>query len=178
MAAKKATKDLLTRALAEAPVARKKTSQGEVTEQITPRAQPVSQVLEALQAQAKEAMAGSFFDEGATAKSTPVTKRARSEAGTVEISAKRRDPSVKASVAIDVRCDRDEESDAGRYQVRAQGHLGRESEAGVVEADVSVPVSVERDADGGLKLDSEQMRTGMADAIRSTGTPRSRKPHC
>jgi len=120
MAAKNGTKDPLTRALEETPVARKKTSPSDVVEQLTPRAQPVGEVLETLQAQAKDAMPCSFFDDGATTKTTPVTKRMRSEVGTVEVSAKRRDPNVQASVAIDVRCDRDDESDAGRCQVRTE----------------------------------------------------------
>ena len=72
------------------------------------------------------------------------------------------------SVAIDVRCDRDEEGDAGRYQVHAEGHVGRESKEGLVEA--KIPVSIEvNDADGGLKLDSDAMREEIANAIRSTG---------
>jgi hypothetical protein len=174
MAAKKSATGPLTRALdAETPVSRKRTSRGDVTERPTPRAQPVGEVLENLQAQAKDAMPGSFFDEGATTKTTPVTKRVRSEAGTVEVSAKRRDPNVQASVAIDVRCDQDEKSDAGCYQVHAEGHVGRKSKEGLIEAEFPVEVQV-RDADGGLKLDSEEMRNEIAKAIRSTGAVRSR----
>ena len=172
MAAKKGAKDPLTRAPEETPITRKKTPQSDVIEHPTPRAQPVGEVLETLQAQAKDAMPGSFFEDGATTKMTPVTKRMRSEVGTVEVSAKRCDPNVQASVAIDVRCDRDEEGDAGRYQVHAEGHVGRESKEGLVE----VPVSVEvHDADGGLKLDSDAMREEIANAIRSTGEARSRR---
>jgi hypothetical protein len=174
MAAKRRAKDPLTRALEETPIARKNTSQSDVIEEPTSRAQPVGEVLETLQAQAKDAMLGAFFDDGATTKTTPVTKRMRSEVGTVEVSAKRRDPNVQASVAIDVRCDRDEEGDAGRFQVRAEGHVGRESKEGLVEA--QAPFSVEvHDADGGLKLDSDEMREGIANAIRLTGAARSRR---
>jgi hypothetical protein len=93
---------------------------------------PVGQVLEGLQAQAKDAMPDSFFDDRATMKTTPVVKRMRSEAGSVQVSAKRRHPNLRASVAIDVRCDRDEEADAGRYQVRAGGHVARESKEGSI----------------------------------------------
>lgn len=171
MAAQKDANDPLARAFAEAPVAREPARSG-ITERRTQRARPVGEVLDALRAQAKDAMAGPFFDEGATATSTPVMKRVRSEAGAVEVSAKRREPSVKASVAIDVRCDRDEHGDAGRYRIRAEGRVGRDTAGGLIEADV--PVSVEADRDGGLKLDAEGTRAGIADAIRSTGTPR---PH-
>ena len=168
MAANKGAKDPLTRALEATPVARKKTSQSDVVEQPTPHAQPVGKMLEALEAQAQDAMPSSFFDDGATTKTTPVRKRMRSEAGTVEVSAKRRNPNVQASVTIDVRCDQDEESDAGRYQVRTEGHVARESKEGLVEA--KVPVSIEvNDVDGGLKLDSDEMQEEIANAIRSTG---------
>jgi hypothetical protein len=155
----------LTR-LEDTPVARNKTSQSNVVEQPTPHAQPVGKMLETLEAQAQDAMPSSFFDDGATTKTTPVRKRMRSEAGTVEVSAKRRDPNVQASVTIDVRCDQDEESDAGRYQVRTEGHVARESKEGLVEA--KVPVSIEVH-DGGLKLDSDEMQEEIANAIRSTG---------
>jgi hypothetical protein len=77
-------------------------------------------------------MPDSFFDDRATMKTTPVVKRMRSEAGSVQVSAKRRHPNLRASVAIDVRCDRDEEADAGRYQVRAGGHVARESKEGSI----------------------------------------------
>ena len=90
----------------------------------------------------------------------------RSEVGTIEVGAKRRDPNVQASVTIDVRCDQDEESDAGRYQVRTEGHVAREGKEGLVEA--KVPVSIEVN-DGGLKLDSDEMQEEIANAIRSTG---------
>src|ERR1035438_8879958 len=113
MAAKKGAKDPLTR-LEDTPVARNKTSQSNVVEQPTPHAQPVGKMLETLEAQAQDAMPSSFFDDGATTKTTPVRKQMRSEVGTIEVSAKRRDTNVQASVT-DVRCDQDEESDAGRY---------------------------------------------------------------
>lgn len=168
MAANKGAKDPLTRALEATPVARNKTSQSDVVEQPTPHAQPIGKMLETLEAQAQDAMPSSFFDDGATTKMTPVRKRMRSEVGTVEVSAKRRDPNVQASVTIDVRCDQDEESDAGRYQVRAEGHVARESKEGLIEA--KVPVSIEvNDVDGGLKLDSDEMQEEIANAIRSTG---------
>ena len=173
--AKKGAKDQLTRPLEETPVARKRGSPSDVSEQPTARAQPVGQVLEGLQAQAKDAMPDSFFDDGATTKTTPVVKRMRSEVGTVEVSAKRRHPNLRASVAIDVRCDRDEEGDAGRYQVRAGGHVARESKEGLIVG-VNVPVSVEvHDADGGLKLDSDEMRHDIANAIRSTRAARPKR---
>ena len=174
MSGKRSAKDPLTEALEEAPVARKKRSPGDVVERPTPRARPVGEVLETLQAQAENAMPASFFDAGATAKKTPVTKRERSEAGTLELSARRREPKVQANVAIDVRCDRNADGEAGRYQVRATGHVGRESADGPIEADVPVSVELE-EADGSLKLDGEQMRARMAEAIRSTGTARSRR---
>src|SRR5450631_4900319 len=132
MAAKKGAKDPLTR-VEHTPVARKKTSQSNVVEQPTPHAQPVGKMLETLEAQAQDAMPSSFFDDGATTKTTPVRKRMRSEVGTVEVSAKRHDPSVQARVVIDVRCDQDEQSDAGSYQVRAEGRVSRESEEGLIE---------------------------------------------
>jgi hypothetical protein len=174
VAAKKRTKDQLTRALEETPVARKHGSPSDISEQPTPRAQPVGQVLEGLQAQAKDAMPDSFFDDGATMKTTPVVKRMRSEVGSVEVSAKRRHPNLRASVAIDVRCDRDEEGDAGLYQVRAGGQVACESKEGLI-VEANVPVSVEvHDADGSLKLDSDEMRHDIANAIRSTarGVPK------
>ena len=142
MTAKKGAKDQLTRALEETPVAREHGSPSDVSEHPTPRAQPVGQVLEGLQAQAKDAMPDSFFDDGATMKTTPVVKRMRSEVGSVEVSAKRRHPNLRASVAIDVRCDRDEEGDAGRYQVRAGGRVARESKEGLI-VEANVPVAVE-----------------------------------
>ena len=65
MTAKKGAKDQLTRALEETPVARKHGSPSDVSERPTPRAQPVGQVLKGLQAQAKDAMPDSLFDDGA-----------------------------------------------------------------------------------------------------------------
>jgi hypothetical protein len=174
MSAKKNAQDKLTQAPEETPVARTKMSRGGVVEQPTPRSHPVGEVLETLQAQAKDAMLSSTFDDGATTETTPLMKRMRSEIGSTEVSAKSRNPSVQANVAIEVRCDRDEEGDAGRYQVRAGGHIARETNGGVVEA--SIPVSIEVDgADGRLKLDSDEMRKDIAKAVRSTGDAPERK---
>ncbi|MGP6156764.1 MAG: hypothetical protein ACLPYS_04475 [Vulcanimicrobiaceae bacterium] len=173
MALRKSAQDPLARALDEAPVPRKDASRGEVCERQTPHTQPVIEALETLQAQVIGAMSGTFFDEGATARATPVKKRVGSEAGTVAISAKRHDPNVRVSVEIDVRCDHDEKGEAGHYQVRAQGRVGRKSNGELVESEFPVAVEV-RDSDGSLnlKLDSDGMREEIANAIRSTGTPR------
>jgi hypothetical protein len=168
MSGKNAGKDMLTRALEDTPVTREQTSPSDVSEQPTPRAQPVGQVLERLEAQAKDAMPDSFFDGGTTTQTTPIRKRMRSEAGTMQINAKRRKPSVEASVAIDVTSARDEEGEAGHYHVRAEAHLAREGERGVLEADVPLSIAV-YEADGGLNLDSAEMQHEIANAIRSTG---------
>jgi hypothetical protein len=98
----------------------------------------------------------------------------RSEIGSAEVSAKRREPNVQANVAIEVRCDRDEQGDGGRYQVCAGAHVGRESKGVLVGADIPVSIEV-NDANGSLKLDSDQMRDEITDAIRSTDDALKRK---
>jgi hypothetical protein len=162
MAAKKSAEDPLTR------------TPGEVVEHRTPRAQPVGDVLEMLQAQAKDGMPESVFEDGATTERTPLMKRMRAEVGTAEVSAKRRDSNMQASVGIEVRCDRDEEGDAGRYHVRAGGHVARESQEGLFES--QIPVSIEVNDEGGLKLNSHEMREEITNAIRSTDDTLKRKP--
>jgi hypothetical protein len=165
MATKQGAKDTLTRA--PEGVAPKKSLRSGVLEQPTPHALPVGEVLEALQGQAKDAMPSSIFDDNVTTEMTPVMKRMRSEIGATAVTAKRRDPNVQASVAIEVRCDRDESGDAGRYHVRADGHVARESKEGEVDADISVSIEV-NEADGCLKLDSNHVREEITNAVRAT----------
>jgi hypothetical protein len=174
MAAKKGAKAPLMRAPEETPVTRNEISRT-VVEHPTPRALPVGEVLHALQAQAKDAITGSFFEDGATTETTPLMKRMRSEIGAAEVSAKQRDSTVQAHVALEVRCDRDEQGDAGRYQVRADGHVARESNEGLVKANIPVSITV-NDADGSLKLDSDEMREEIANAIRPTNDAFERSP--
>ncbi len=172
MGKKKRTNDLLTRALDEAPVLRENSGEPTAARKPTSYAHPVGEMLEALQAQTLDAMSGTFFDDGATAEITPVTKRMRSEAGAVQVNAKRRDPAVEATVTIDVRCDQDEAGDAGHYQLRATGHVRRESSGGKVDSEFPVTVEVGEN-DGALTLGSDEMRDGIAEAIRSTGKSRA-----
>lgn len=171
MGKKKRTNDPLARALDEAPVPQKKSGRAETAEQPTAHARPVGEVLETLQAQALDAMSGPFFDEGATAERTPVTKRMHSETGAVQVNAKRRDPAVEATVSIDVRSDQDQAAETGRYQLRAKGRVKRQTQSGDVDSEFPVPVEVRED-DGALTLGADVMRERIADAIRSTGKPR------
>jgi hypothetical protein len=151
---------------AQTAVAPKASLRSSVVNQPTPHALPVAEVLDVLQAQAIDAMPAHVFDDGPTTETTPIMKRMRSEIGSAAINAKR-DPSLRASVAIEVRCDRDEGSDAGHYQVRAGGHVSHESRNGPVEADFPVSTNV-NDADGRLTLDCDQMREEIANAVRVT----------
>jgi hypothetical protein len=162
-----AKKGKVSLTLTRAKVESKESLRSAVLEQPTPNAQPVREVLEVLQGQAKDAMSSSVFDEGPTTEMTPIMKRMRSEIGSVEVTAKRHDPNLRASVAIEVRCDRNEGSDAGCYQVRADGHIVREDKEGRVEG--NIPVSIEvNDTNGCLKLDSDEMRQDITSAICST----------
>jgi hypothetical protein len=152
--------------VAAPPVARTISSRPSFVEQPTPHALPVGEVLDVLQAQAKDAMPRSVFDAAPTTRTTPIMKRMRSEIGSAEIRAKR-DPNLAASVAIELRCDRDEGSDAGHYQVRAGGHVTRESESGSIETDIPVSIAVNA-ADGGMQLDRDQLREEIVNAVRAT----------
>jgi hypothetical protein len=174
MAKTKSAKEPLRRAPAGAPSSSTTVSRGDVVEHRTPHARPVGEVLERLQAQAKDAMPDVFFDDGATTETTPLMKRMRAEVGTARVTAKRRDSNLQASVGIEVRCDRDEESDAGQYKVRAGGHVTCESKDGAVEAEI--PVSTEVNDDGGLTLNSREMRQDIARTIRSTDDSFKRRP--
>lgn len=137
-----------------------------VVDQPTPRALPIAEVLGPLQAQTEDVMRGSMFDGDVTTETTPVMKRMRSEIGTAAVRAQRRESDLQASVAIEVRCDRDELGDAGCYHVRANGHVAREGQQAKVETEI--PVSIEVKADGFLKLDSDHMREGITNAVRAT----------
>ncbi|GAC1300492.1 MAG: hypothetical protein NVSMB19_07160 [Vulcanimicrobiaceae bacterium] len=172
MGKKRRSNDPLTRALNEAPVAQK-SGRAETVHPSAEHARPLDELLETLQAQTIDAMSGPFFDEGATTEKTPVKKRMRSETGTVHVSAKRRDPAVEATVTIDVRCDQDEAGNAGHYQLRARGHFTRETAGGDVDSEFPVSVDV-RERDGALTLGADEMRNGIADAIRSTGKAQER----
>jgi hypothetical protein len=145
-----------------------------VVQQRTLHAQPVGDVLESLQEQAKDAMPGSIFDDAVTSEMTPLMKRMRSEVGTATISGKRRDSDLQANVAIEVRCDRDESGDAGCYHVRADGHVATGSDRGPIESDLPVSVEV-NDANGCLQLDRDQMREDITSVVRSTGGALERK---
>jgi hypothetical protein len=137
-----------------------------VVSQPTPRALPIAEVLGPLQAQAEDVMRSSMFDDDVTTETTPVMKRMRSEIGTAAVRAQRRETDLHASVSIEVRCDRDERSDAGCYHVRADGHVAREGQQAKVETEI--PVSVEVKADGFLELDSDHMREDITNAVRAT----------
>jgi hypothetical protein len=99
-----------------------------VVDQPTPHVQPIAGVLGPLQAQAKDVMRSSNFDDDVTAETTPVMKRMRSEIGTAAVRAQRRATDLHASVGIEVRGDRDERGDAGCYHVRADGHVAHEGQ--------------------------------------------------
>lgn len=142
------------------------TLRGGVVDQPTPRALPTAEVLGPLQAQAEEVMRSSIFDDDVTTETTPVMKRMRTEIGTAAVRAQRRETDLHASVAIEVRCDRDEHGDAGCYHVRADGHAAREGQQGKVETDI--PVSIEVKADGFLELDADHMREDITNAVRAT----------
>lgn len=151
----------------EAPVGQSRSA--DTARQPTSHARPVGEVLEGLQTQMLDAVSDPFFDKGATTAMTPVTKRMRSETGAVEVHAKRRDPAIEATVTIDVRCDQDQVGDAGRYQLRAVGHVTRETVDGHVDSEFPVSIEVRQD-NGALTLGSDEVRGKIADAIRSTGT--------
>ena len=170
MGRKKRSNDPLTRALDEAPFSQTKSGTDDIAQQPTPHAQPIGEVLETLQAQTLDAMSGPFFDEGATTEVTPVSKRMRSESGTVQVSAKRHDPAIEAKVTIDVRCDH-ESGEAGRYQLRATGQVTRENKDGDIKSEFPVAIDMQG-GDGSLTLVSGEMRDGIANAIRSTGKSR------
>jgi hypothetical protein len=145
-----------------------------VVQQRTQHAQPVGEVLETLQEQAKDAMTGSIFDDTVKSETTPLMKRMRSEVGTATISAKRRDSDLQASVAIEVRCDRDESGDAGCYHVRADGHVASGSDRGTIESELPVSIEV-NDTNGCLELDGDQMREDITSVVRLTGGTLERK---
>ena len=155
-------------ALDEAPLAQKKSGMAQTAQQPTSRTHPVGEVLETLQVQTLGVMSGTFFDGGTTSEMTPVLKRMHSETAGLQVNARCLDPALEAKVTIDVRCDQDDAGNAGRYQMRATGHVTRQTENGDVDSEF--PVSVEVGADDGvLTLDADQMRDGIADAIHSTG---------
>ena len=58
--------------VAEKPVARKKSLRSAVVDQPTRHALPVAEVLDVLQAQAKDAMPGPISDDAPTTKMTPM----------------------------------------------------------------------------------------------------------
>jgi hypothetical protein len=151
-----------------------KSSRNSVIQQRTPHAQPVGEVLESLEGQAKHAIPGSIFDDAVTSETTPLMKRMRSEVGIATVSARRRDSDLRASVEIEVRCDRDESGDAGCYHIRAAGRVATESNGGPIESDLPVSIGV-NDTNGCLELDSNQMRQDITSVVRSTGSTLERK---
>jgi len=171
MGKKKFAANVLTRALDEAPVAQKIQIAGTASQR-TEHARPLGEMLETLKLQTLGAMSDPFFDGGAAMEMTPVTKRMHSEMGTFEVKAKHRDPAIEASVTIDVRCDQDELGHTGLYQLRAKGRVTRGTECGDVKSEFPVSVRV-READGALTLGADEVRDGIAEAIRSTGAPRA-----
>ncbi len=140
-----------------------KMSRADVVQHATPNAKPVGEVLDSLQAQAKDAIPTDVFTDGATADKAPLMKRMRSEIGSAEVSATAHDPDVQTRIEMEVRCDRNEEDDGGTYQVRAQGHVAR----GAATANIPVSVRVD-DGDGGLRLNSDEVRDGITEAMRAT----------
>lgn len=138
-------------------------SRADIVQHATPNAKPVGEVLDSLQAQAKDAIPAEVFTDGATADRAPMMKRMRSEIGSAEVSAAAHDADVRTHIEMEVRCDRNEHDDGGTYQVRAQGHVAH----GAATANVPVSISVD-DHDGGLRLNPEEVRDGITDAIRAT----------
>ena len=165
MAANKGAKNTRTRASQAAHGESQRTG---VVLRRTPHAQPVGEVLESLQGQAKDAMPGSIFDDAVTSETTPLMKRMRSEVGAATISGKRRDSDLQANIAIEVRCDRDESGDAGCYHVRAGGHVALESDGGPIESDLAVSIGV-NDTNGCLELDRDKIREDITSVVRSKG---------
>jgi hypothetical protein len=141
----------------------RKMSRADVVQHPTPNAKPVGEVLDSLQAQAKDAIPADVFTDGATADKAPLMKRMRSEIGSAEVTAAAPDADVQTHIEMEVRCDRNEDDDGGTYQVRAQGHVARGS------ATASIPVAVRVDErDGGLRLNPDEMRDGITEAVRAT----------
>lgn len=171
MGADKGAKNATRRAPEAA--AHEKSVRSGVVQQRTPYAQPVGEVLESLQGQARDAMPDSIFDDAVTTETTPLMKRMRSEVGSATISARRRDSDLQASVAIEVRCDRDESGDAGCYHVRADGQVAHGND-GRIESGVPVSIQV-NDTNGCLELDSDQMREDITSVVGSSGGARERK---
>lgn len=164
--------DPLNRAFAEAPPRRLDRPTGEISQHPTAAMHALTEELESLRAQLLATMASPFFDEGAEAELIPVVKHGTSELGTVKVIARKREPAYEALASIEVRCDHDASADGGdaggRYEVRAKVAVSRADAAGRAHCERVFAV---HEIDGGLQIDSADLKERIADEIRELGKP-------
>lgn len=160
--------DPLSRALREAPetfssdLLLARTTRLPATQQ-----QGVHEILETLRSQVVEVLSVPFFDGGILAKTDPVTKSGRSEAGTFRVRARRNDPPYRADLVVYVRSDLELEAGCAQYQAQGSCELTYEGALGAIKRDLPVLPAV--DSDGRLQMNAELLRSALASAIKSIG---------
>jgi hypothetical protein len=115
-----------------------------------------------------------FFDAGTGEDRTPIIKVGMAEAGTVHISASHRDPPYHVGLTLYVRSDVDS-ANAANYEIRARCEVSCEAEHPALHTDFAIGVTVGED--GSVTIDIAQIRTEIADAIRSFGKKSGRLEH-
>jgi hypothetical protein len=134
----------------------------------TPRRRELCDILDDIKSQASSAMRTPFFDGGVDENREPIIQRGATEAGTVHVSARHAHPPYCANLTIYVRSDK-EPTPAGHFHVRARCKLSSESQQPPLHREFTIGMKIADD--GTYTLDVEQMRSEMADTIRSFGKP-------
>ncbi len=164
--------DSLNRAFTEAPRRGVDRPAGEVSRHPTAVVHDLTDELQSLRAQLLATIASPFFDDATEAELIPVIKHGHAQVGTVKVIARKRDPTYEAVASIEVRCDQDEPPAGalagGRYEVRAKVAVSRGGASGRARCERVFAV---HEVDGGLQVDSADLKARLADEIRELGKP-------